>query len=229
MLRVRCGCGGSSGVLQQRCSCCGTCLYSRGGTCFQRGWVRLVRRGRTAAVRATRLMLDRRGRCQRILHAFKTKIENLLRQRYSSQLCDLLVGRPTYGFPAVRRHQLQDPRWRCGAVEHALPQIGRRLDADRVIGWEGARRGDDVLRQARALPNDSRRWFRRRGGSDVRCRTKRSSIICSVRLLLVGLGRSALVGECKRRKGVPRRCRSRLLGRGRCLAGLAAALLGASS
>ena len=72
-------------------------------------------------------------------------------------LCDLLVGRPTQGFSAVRQHQLQYPRWRRGAVEHALSQVGRRPDTDRVVGWEGSRRGEDVLRQARALPNGSRR------------------------------------------------------------------------
>ena len=189
----------------------------------------LVRRRGAVAVRATRLLLDRRGRCWRILRAFKNSIEVLLRRRYSSHLCDLPVGRPTHGFPAVRQHQLQDPRWRRGAVVHALPQIGRRLDADRVVGWESARRGEDVLRQDRTLPDGSRRWCRHCGGGDVWSCTKRSSIICSVRLLLVGLGRSALVGGCEGRKGVPRRCRSRFLGHGRCLAGLPAALLGASS
>ena len=108
--------------------------------------MRLVRGRGTAAVRATRLLLDRRGRYSKILHASKNNMKILLRRRYSSHLCDLLVARPNHSFPAARQYQLQDPRWRRGAVKHALPQIGRRLDVDRVVGWEGARRGEDVLR-----------------------------------------------------------------------------------
>ena len=154
--------------------------------------MRLVSRRGTAAVRATRLLLDTRGGCWRILHAFKNNIEIMLRRRYSSHLCDLLVGRPTHGFSAARQHQLQDPHWRRGAVEHTLSYIGRHLDADGVVGWEGTWRGEDVLRQVRALSNGSRRWCRRRGGGDVCCCTKRSSITCSFllfvfRLLLVSL------------------------------------------
>ena len=45
---------------------------------------------------------------------------------------------------------------------HFLPQIGARLDADRVVGWVGARRGDNVFRQTRALLNVFRRWWWRR-------------------------------------------------------------------
>ena len=100
---------------------CGKCSYSRGGTCCQGRWVRLGRRRGTAAVRATRMLLDKRGRCRRVLQTFKNNIEVLLRRWYSSHLCNLLVRRPTRGFPAARQHQLQDPRWRRGAVEHALP------------------------------------------------------------------------------------------------------------
>ena len=147
--------------------------------------MRLVRRRGTAAVRATRLLLDRRGGCWRTPHAFKNNIEILLRRRYSSHLCDLLVARPTNGFPAARQHQLQDPRWRRSAVEHTLPLIGRRLDTDRFVGWERARRGEDILRQARALPNGSCRWCRRRGGGDVCCCAKRSRITCSFLLLVM--------------------------------------------
>ena len=149
------GCYSRGGTFCQ--GCCRKCFHGRGGTCCQGGCLRLVRGTGTVAVRATRLLLDRRGRCRRVLHGFKNSVEVLLRLWCSIHLYHLLVGRPNHGLPAARQHQLQDPPWRRGAVEHALPQVGRRLDADRFMGKESAWRGEDVLRQARALSNASRR------------------------------------------------------------------------
>ena len=191
---------------------CRKCFYSRGGTFCQGGWLRVVRERGKAAVRATRLLLDRRDKCRRALHAFKNNVVVLLRVWCSPHLFHLLVGGLTHGLPAARQHQLQDTRWRRGAVEHALPKVGRHLDAERVNSWESSRDGEDIFRQARALPNGSRRWWRHRGGGNGRCRTQRSSIISSVLLLFVGLGRSALVCRCEGRKGGPRRCKSWFLG-----------------
>ena len=174
---------------------CGQCFYIRGGTCCRGVWSRVVRRRGTAAVRATRLLLDRRDKCRRALHAFKNNVVVLLRVWCSSHLLHLLVGTLTHGLPTARQHRLQDPGWRRGAVEHELPKVSRHLDAEPVNSWKGFRHGEDVLRQARALPNSSRRWWRHRGGGDGRCRTQHSSIISSVLLLFLGLGRSALVGR----------------------------------
>ena len=122
-----------------------------------RGALKVVRGRGTAAVRATRLLLYRRGKSRRVLHAFRNNVEVLLRLWCSSHLFYLLVGRPTHGLPAVRQRHLQDPRRRRGAVEHELPEVSGRLDADRVVAGESARRGEDVLRQARALLNGFRR------------------------------------------------------------------------
>ena len=96
--------------------------------------MRFVRRRDTAAVRATRLLLDRRGGCWRILHAFQNNMEILLHPHYSCHHCDLLVEIPTHGFSAARQHQLKYPRWRCGALENATLAVwclGEYLFEDR--------------------------------------------------------------------------------------------------
>ena len=85
---------------------CGKCFYSRGGTCCQGGWLRVVRGRGTAAVRATLLLLDRRGKSRRVLHAFKNNVEVLLRLWCSPHFFHLLIGGPTHGLSAARQHQL---------------------------------------------------------------------------------------------------------------------------
>ena len=191
--------------------------------------MRLVTWRGTAAVRATRLLLDRHGRCCRILHAFKNNTENLLRRRYSSHLCDLLCRKAHLRFSCCQAAPAPRPTlaaW-CRRAYTSLDRPPSRHRPGHWLGGCSARPGCPP--PGSRLPNGSRRWCRQRGGGDVWSCTKRSSMLCSVRLLLVNLGRSALVGGCEDCEGVPRRCRSRFLRRGRCLSGLPAAFLGASS
>ena len=105
-------------------------------------WVRLVGGGGTIAVRATRL-LHWCGWCWGTLHTFKNNIE-ILWQRISSHLLDLLLRGPRPA--AARKHQLHDPRWRRGAVQHAPAEVRSCFHPDRILRREGARRCEDVLR-----------------------------------------------------------------------------------
>ena len=63
--------------------------------------------------------------------------------------------------------------------------------------WQGERSARRGCPTPRAILNGSRRWCKRRANSDGKSITRRSSIICSVRLLFFCLGRSTPVGGCE--------------------------------
>lgn len=52
----------------------------------------------------------------------------------SSRLFDVRLVRANHSPRTPQYHHLQHPRWKCGALRHAKPQVRGCLDAYRVIG-----------------------------------------------------------------------------------------------
>ena len=176
----------------------------------------------TTAIRTTRVLdRARRSACLygRAFYSLKSHVELLLqRVRNSFHLTDLALCRPSSRARRSRQHQLHDPLWRGGPLQHALAQASGRLYTHRVAGWERAGSCQKIFGERRRS-----NWLPRRGIVAFVLAIVLTAVFLLLdsasfpRLLFVFvflflflgglfpcLGRFSLIGRCQSRKRVAR-------------------------